>query len=241
MKTSLSQEQEAFCRRTFEAISHELRTPLANLWGRLEAMEDGLWPSDSIHLAECIADVERLTRFVERIEGLMDEDKSLRLPASSIRLDKLMEHLCSSVEKDFQLQGVTLKWTCDQILCRGEEIKLETALNELLLNALQYTPPGGKVVVQGENLILEGRHWIQIQVTDTGCGISPEDLSHLFELFYRADRSRCSTTGGAGLGLAICQNIVHQHGGSIQVESCQGKGTEFRIILPQQPMQETSL
>jgi two-component system, OmpR family, sensor histidine kinase BaeS len=101
-------------------------------------------------------------------------------------------------------------------------------LNNLIGNALRHTPAGGEVIISARRA---GGH-IQFEVTDTGEGINPEDLPHVFERFYRGEKSRNRDTGGSGLGLAIARGIVRAHGGEIRVESQPGAGTTFQISLP---------
>ena len=105
---------------------------------------------------------------------------------------------------------------------------LRHVLRNLLSNALTYTPSGGRITVAARE-IGEG---IEVVVEDTGTGIPPEDLPHIFERFYRADHSRSRATGGAGLGLAIARQFVEVHGGRIQVSSEQGQGARFTFTLP---------
>jgi two-component system sensor histidine kinase BaeS len=101
-------------------------------------------------------------------------------------------------------------------------------LRNLLCNAMTHTPSGGEIAITART---EGR-WIAICVRDTGTGIAEEDLAHVFDRFYRADRSRSRATGGAGLGLAIVKQLVEAHGGQIEVESAVGKGAQFTFSLP---------
>jgi signal transduction histidine kinase len=111
---------------------------------------------------------------------------------------------------------------------RGDADKLRQALVALLDNALKYTPPEGSIAL---SLSVDDTHAF-LRVSDTGIGILPEDLPHIFERFYRADRARSRDRGGSGLGLAIAQSIVEEHGGSIEAESAPGKGSAFTITLP---------
>ena len=101
-------------------------------------------------------------------------------------------------------------------------------LRNLLNNGLTHTGPGGEIAVTGQ---VEGQ-WVEVSIRDTGVGIAPQDLPHVFERFYRGDKSRSRATGGAGLGLAIAKQLVEAHGGRIAVESEVGRGTEFTFTLP---------
>lgn len=133
-----------------------------------------------------------------------------------------------------QAESLGLRWQCDlpgpagKWLVRGEAALLRQAVENLLRNALQYTPAGGTVQVS-----LEGRHpWVYIHVKDTGIGIPPEHLPHLFERFYRVDTARARHTGGFGLGLALAHQIVTAHRGSLRVASQVGEGSVFTVELP---------
>ena len=101
-------------------------------------------------------------------------------------------------------------------------------LNNLVSNALRYTPPGGSVFIQAERL----PGMVVVTIRDTGEGIAPEDLPHVFERFYRGEKSRSRASGGAGLGLAIVKGIVEAHGGTISVKSIPEAGTDFTFTLP---------
>ena len=114
--------------------------------------------------------------------------------------------------------------------------RIGQVLRNLLENALTYTPPGGRITVAalrgGFGGSGESRDWVELSVADTGAGIAAADLPHVFDRFYRADRSRSRATGGAGLGLAIAKQMVEAHGGRIRVDSEIDRGTVFALTLP---------
>lgn len=222
-------------------LSHEFRAPLANLVSRLEAMEDGLWPADSIHLKGCRDDVNRLIRLVERIEAVARADSMESPRKALIRLDHVVAGACASHDADFVARGISLSWDCDPIPIRADEVCLGTVFSELLANAAQATPRGGCVEISATTFLVDGIPHVRVLVSDTGQGIGPSDLPHVFEKFYRVDPSRSSLTGGPGLGLALCHSLIRQHGGTIAVESRLGEGSEFRIDLPQFNPEETIL
>ena len=114
------------------------------------------------------------------------------------------------------------------LVIQGDAFFLEQALGNLVQNALAHTPPGGGVTVSA----IRHKQEIQIRVADTGSGIAPEHLPHLFDRYYRADSARARSTGGFGLGLAIVKSIVQAHGGQIWVESTVGQGTSLTVVLP---------
>ena len=220
-------------------LSHELRAPLANLSARLEAMEDGLWPADSTHLKGCRDDVTRLIRLVERIEAVARAE-SMESPCGSLfRLDHVVARACSGQDATFQSRGVALFWECEPIPVRADEGSLGIVLSELLVNAAQATSPGGRVTVGAKSCMVGGQPHVEIRISDTGRGISPEALPRLFEKFFRVDPSRSTQTGGMGLGLSLCECLIRQHGGTIHVESRLGEGSDFWIDLPQFRTKET--
>jgi signal transduction histidine kinase len=116
----------------------------------------------------------------------------------------------------------------DQALVIGDRDRLKQLMLNLVSNALKFTPEGGRVDVQ----VAAANGEIEVLVNDSGRGIGPEDLPHVFERFYRADRSRTRGSGGTGLGLAIAKHIVEAHGGRISVSSQPNAGTTFKVTLP---------
>jgi signal transduction histidine kinase len=110
----------------------------------------------------------------------------------------------------------------------GDRIALERVMTNLVENAVRYSPAGENVTVR----VSKSPPWIEIQVIDTGGGIAPEHLPHLFERFYRVDKARSRAHGGSGLGLSIVKALVEAHGGSVSVESAVGKGSTFTVRLP---------
>jgi signal transduction histidine kinase len=115
----------------------------------------------------------------------------------------------------------------DDLWVKGDAHKLEQLIGNLVGNAIKYTPDGGTITL---SLFQEG-DWARLEVTDTGIGISPEHLPHIFDRFYRVDKARSRAGGGTGLGLAIVKGIVLQHGGKVEVTSELGKGSTFTVWL----------
>jgi signal transduction histidine kinase len=123
----------------------------------------------------------------------------------------------------------TSTWICKRTLAvEGDEVKLRELFLNLLDNAMRYTPPGGSLTLS----LTRRKNRACITVKDTGIGIPPEHLPHIFKRFYRVEQARFYNEGGAGLGLAICQGIVDLHGGKIEVESQPGVGSTFFVLLP---------
>ncbi|HEU5016318.1 MAG TPA: ATP-binding protein [Roseiflexaceae bacterium] len=217
-------------RRFVADVSHELRTPLAAMQGNLDVLARGV-ARDPALLDESITDmrreVSRLIRMVNDLLLLAQSDAGNPIRHEPVELDTLV----LEVHRDLRglSNGVLLKiGEEDQVTVDGDRDRLKQALLNLGINAIQHTPPGGSVTL---NLRAENG-MAQLSVTDTGAGIAPDDLPHIFDRFYRADRARTSRSGGAGLGLAIVKWIAEAHGGRVQVESAPGRGSTFTLVLP---------
>jgi len=210
-------------------VSHELRTPLTVIKGNVDLMRR-MKQFDGESLSNIDQEAGRLTRLVGGLLLLTQADSGkLTLNKQPIELDTL---LLEVFQETRILAGnkVRLKITdIDQIQLNGDRDRLKQVLLNLMANAIQYTPQGGDVMMGLARIGDQAR----IIVRDTGPGISSEDLPYIFDRFYRAEKSRTrSTSPGFGLGLSIAKWIVENHGGTINVESKEGKGTTFAIWLP---------
>jgi two-component system OmpR family sensor kinase len=230
-------------RRFVADVSHELRTPLAAMQGNLEVLDRGA-ARDPELLAESLADmrreVARLIRMANDLLLLAQSEAGVQLRHEPVELDTLL----LEVHRELRplANGVQLKiGEEDQIIVQGDRDRIKQALLNLGVNALQHTPSGGSVTLS----LARQEELAALSVTDSGTGINAEDLRHIFERFYRADRSRSRNRGGAGLGLAIVKWIAEAHNGQVAVESSLGSGSRFTILLPlidQTPIhQETGL
>jgi signal transduction histidine kinase len=210
-------------------VSHELRTPLTVIKGNVDLLRrmDRIDP-ESLDTIEDESD--RLTRLVGAL--LLEtqaESGQLPLHFSLLELDTLLLEVFKEM-RVLARNRVNLKLAeIDQIQVNGDRDRLKQVMINLVSNAVKYTPQGGEVFVSLGRVGGNAR----IIVRDTGSGIPPEDLPHIFERFYRAEKSRTrSRVGGFGLGLSIAQWIVNHHGGRIEVDSTEGSGTTFCIYLP---------
>ncbi len=213
-------------------VSHELRTPLAAMQGNLEILSRGACRNPEI-LEEAIGDMRRetarLIRMVNDLLVIAQSDTRRQIRSEDVELDTLLLEVYRELRP---LAGaVTLRIGAeDQVLITGDRDRLKQALLNLGVNAIQHTPPGGSVT-----LGLERRDGLVcVSVSDTGEGISEDDLPHIFDRFYRADRSRSRHSGGAGLGLAIVRWVAEAHKGSVTVASIPERGSTFAIWLPLQ-------
>ncbi len=227
-----SLEQSERLRRDMTAdIAHELRTPLAVMRGNLEAMLDGVYPLDGEHLRPVLNQVTLLTRLVEDLRILaLAEAGQLPLQKQLVDLGVLIQGTLASFEAQAAAQQVVLRADLDPQLPPVEidPDRLQQTIGILISNALRYTPSRGSITVAAQS----EPSCITVRVTDTGSGIAPEDVPHVFDRFYRADKSRARESGGSGLGLAIAKSIVEAHGGTMAVRSEQGRGTDFWMTLP---------
>ncbi|KEO83116.1 sensor histidine kinase [Tumebacillus flagellatus] len=224
------QKQDMLRRNLTSDVAHELRTPLTTLKGHLEALIDGIWTPSKQRFETLHAEVERLIGLVSSLSKLNEaESDSLDLNRQQVDLARLTRLTVELVQPSYRQKGVQLDCHADSMipLCTDPD-KWKQILLNLLDNALKYTPETGRVTV---TVALRDETAL-VQVADTGVGIAEEHLPYLFERFYRADRSRNRSTGGAGIGLAIVKKYVQALGGSLHVESNPGDGTLFEIHLP---------
>lgn len=216
-------------------VAHELRTPLSLVRGHLEAMLDGVYELNRDNVATAYEETLVLTRLVDDLRELaLAEAGRLQLELDDVDLADLVARVTDSFQTPAAEHQISLRTELpdDPLFVRGDEQRLRQVLINLLSNALRYTPAGGQVTVSARMQNSNGRPEVQVSVSDTGSGISPEDLPNIFERFYRADKSRARTSGGSGLGLSIARQIVQAHGGQITVASQPGQGATFTFTLP---------
>jgi signal transduction histidine kinase len=221
--------------RAFVAnAAHELRSPLASLRTLAEvALTHDRTPEE---YRECLADIiegcEGLGVLVNQLLLLAEGEASLVGAMGAVRLDQLAARAVDMFGGTAEVRGVKLRTgSVAPTTARGNETHLRQVVNNLIDNAIKFTPAGGTVEVEVRPA--SGDRPAVLRVRDTGVGISAEDLPHVFERFYRADKSRTrGQWGGYGLGLSICQAIVSAHGGEIQLTSRPGQGTTVTVLLP---------
>ena len=212
-------------------IAHELRTPLSILQGNVEAMLDGVLPNHTQNLNSLHEETLLLARLIEDLRTLsLAETGALKFRPQDNSFKDLARKVIGEFQTQFAAKNITVApiFPSDLPPVRADAERTAQVIRNLLSNALQYTPEGGKVSVQ-----LSGGHdGITLSVTDNGSGIPAEDLGHVYERFYRVDRSRSRDTGGSGLGLAIVKQLVEAQGGHVRAESTAGKGSTFSFCLP---------
>jgi histidine kinase len=226
-------EIESMRRRLIGDVSHELRTPLTAIKGSMEGLMDGVLPANEETFQQIHTEADRLSRLVDDLQELS------RVEAHAYQLDiqpldvfsiarTVIKRLTPQAESKRLSLGFELPPDLPRVL--ADEDRLIQILTNLMGNALQYAPDGGSVTISAKQM----NHQIQISVRDTGIGISPEHLSHVFDRFYRIDKSRSRRAGGgSGIGLTIARALVEAHGGRIWAESPgSGQGSTFSFTLP---------
>ena len=222
---------EARRRELLADVAHELRTPLSTIGGYVEGLTDQtLAPGPEI-LARMSADVRRLQRLVSDLEELSRLEAAFELKLSNVAPAHIVAAGAERLQPQAEAKGLDLSVQVEPHLpaVRIDPDRIQQVLLNLVGNAIQYTPAHGRITVSAHRE--DG--WIRIDVADTGAGIAAEHLPHIFERFYRADRSRARTGGGSGLGLTIARHLVDAHGGRIWAESPgPGRGATFSFTLP---------
>jgi signal transduction histidine kinase len=221
-------------RNLVAAVSHDLRTPLTSIRAMTEALTD-----------EVVTDPETIQRYyrtirtqIESLSGLINDlfelsqldTEEIELHLEPVNLNDLVSDVLESMQAQARSGGVTLEgiFSEDLPLVRAETSKVQRVLDNLVQNAIRHTPAGGTISL-ATRAVPDG---VQVDVTDTGEGVVPQDIPHLFDQFFRGERSRSRETGGSGLGLTIARRIVEAHQGRIWVESQPGQGARFSFVLP---------
>ncbi len=235
-------EQAEAMRRDFVAnVSHEIRTPLTVLSGFVETLQSlpltleeqhrylGLMSTQAHRMQSLVEDLLTLSR----LEGSPSPGYQASLPLSQLMAVCQQEALALSALLDGIDTPQNVKFSTDRSLSHavilGEARELQSALSNLVSNAVRYTPAGGRIEVTAE--VISNGH-LQLKIKDTGPGIAAEHLPRLTERFYRVDRSRSRESGGTGLGLAIVKHVMQRHDGQLSIHSVLGQGSCFTLTLP---------
>ena len=211
-------------------IAHELRTPLTCLQGNLEAMLDGVMDVTPERLASCHEEIVRISKLVQDINLLTKlESEQPKLYKSYFDLATLLQTVAEQFEQSARDKHIVLEKSFVSIQVFADYDRLKQVFINLLSNAVKYTDKG--IITLAVSPVTDTSA-CEITVADTGIGMSKEDISRVFERFYRSDKSRNRNTGGAGIGLTIAATIITAHGGNIKAESELGKGSMFHITIP---------
>lgn len=228
-------EEERLRQEFIANASHELKTPTMAIGSVVEALQAGAAKDPEL----CQQFLNSLEKLVERQTGLLQDLLDItRLDGSrqgkwhdEVNLMQVIGDAIEQIRPQAEKKELVFKNMADTdgLTTPGNAIQLQRALVNILTNAVNYTPSLGSITVSTK---VHDKEEVEIRIEDTGVGIDPSDLPHIFERFYRADKTRTRQTGGTGLGLAITREILYRHHGTIDVESTVGKGSIFKITLP---------
>jgi two-component system sensor histidine kinase BaeS len=220
--------QEELRKRLTTDIAHELRSPLAVIKSQLEGISDGVLEPTVERLGRLDGEIMRLTKLIDDLGELTAVENELyKLNRKSLNASQLVTEIVEDFELLYEQNGLSLIKEIEQNLFLSlDEERFKQILVNLLSNAYKYTDSGSVAI-----RLYQDKQTIVMEVEDTGIGISQTDLPFIFERFYRVDPSRSRQTGGAGIGLAIVEQLVKSHGGKIVATSILGKGTKIQVIL----------
>ncbi|MGH4030062.1 sensor histidine kinase [Actinomycetota bacterium Odt1-20B] len=222
-------------------VAHELRTPLSNIRGWLEAAQDGLADPDPAFVSSLLEEAVQLQHIIDDLQDLAQADAdALRLHPEPVRVTELLTQVAAAHQVRADAADVELKVTAPggpPVALTADPVRLRQAVGNLVSNAVRHTPEGGTVELRAyAEQLADG--WesglVVVEVADSGSGIPAADLPHVFDRFWRAEKSRNRRTGGSGLGLAIVRKLAEAHGGSASAVSTEGEGSVFTLRLPAQ-------
>jgi two-component system OmpR family sensor kinase/two-component system sensor histidine kinase BaeS len=212
-------------------IAHELRTPLTVLRGKLEGILDGIYPADQEHIVPALEETYLLERLVDDLRLLtLAESRQLPFEKKELDLNDLSRHVISLFQAQAEENKIHLELEGDEIHPQAllDPQRTEQVIGNLIGNALRYVPEGGRVWVD----VRRDGDTVLVSVNDNGPGVPEDELPHLFNRFWRGDKSRARASGGAGLGLAIARQLVEAQGGRISAANLPGGGLQVRCEFP---------
>lgn len=227
-------------------VSHELRTPLTSLRAYIEALNEGAWKDPKIapqFLDVTQKETERMIRMINDLLSLSRMDRgTAKMELEWINFNDFFNHILNRFDmmikanKDKQTKKYTIKreFTSQDLWAEVDPDKMMQVIDNIMNNAIKYSPDGGVITAR----LWQANNKMIISISDQGLGIPSQDLTKIFDRFYRVDKARSRAQGGTGLGLAISKEIVEAHHGRIWADSAEGKGSTFYISLPYEPMVE---
>ena len=226
------EEAESLRRNLLADVAHELRTPVTVIQGNLRAILDDVYPLEKEEVARLFEQTRLLTRLIDDLRELAQAEASqLSLNLTKVDVAALVKETAVSFQPIAKSQQIELHAELLGYLptIQADGARLRQSLHNLVDNALRHTPKNGRILLQVEQI----KDSVHIRVQDSGRGMTPEQISHVFDRFYRADPSRSRESGGSGLGLAIVRAIAKAHGGSVTaVSPGLGQGSLFTMALP---------
>ena len=214
-------------------ISHELKTPVSVIKGYASTLgrDDVEWDARTVHNGMAVIE-EETNKLTELIDNMLDVSRlqigTFKLDFGPVAMDQLIEKVAEKFRPQTAIHQIAVEFPPDFPVIQGDARRLGQVLDNLISNAIKYSPEGGMITVRGKELT----NGVQISVSDEGIGLDPAKQEMVFERFYRVDNALTRDTQGAGLGLYIVRSILEAHGGHIWVESEPGRGTTFNFELP---------
>ena len=221
------ERQDQLRRRLVADVAHELRTPIAVPQAWVEAMLDGIAEMTTANLSALLDEVLRLSRIVRDLEVLASSDVAgLTMQFQRVDLAEVASAAVVSVEARVTNAGLALVPQLERAFVNGDRERLHQVIANLLANAIKFTPAGGSVSLS----VGPSGQMVRLVVEDTGVGIPPDELPHVFDRFWRGHAATGMT--GSGIGLAVVAGLVQAHGGKVEATSSGGKGARFVVALP---------
>jgi signal transduction histidine kinase len=210
-------------------VSHELRTPITVIQGNVEGIIDGLYPADETRLKSILEETQILSRLVDDLRTMaLAESGSLQLKREPTELAVFIQEVVSGFESQTKEKDIHVKLSLTDVdSINVDPLRIHEVLNNILSNALRYTPRGGEIKVGMTEAGSGLERSVTVTVQDSGSGIESEELLHIFDRFYKS-----SDSGGMGLGLSIAKYIIEAHRGKIWAESAAGQGTRISFTIP---------
>jgi two-component system OmpR family sensor kinase/two-component system sensor histidine kinase BaeS len=212
-------------------IAHELRTPLTVIRGKLEGIVDGVYAADEEHVIPVLEETYLLERLVEDLRLLtLAESRQLHFEYRDVDLNQLAAKMTGLFQGEAEEKGIRLSVepAAETASAHVDPQRTEQVLSNIVSNALRYTPEGGDVLVT----VTKAAGRVILSVSDNGPGVPEQDIAHMFDRFWRGEKSRSRASGGAGLGLAIARQLVEAQGGEIHAENLPEKGLKVQISFP---------
>jgi histidine kinase len=226
------EQTETRRRQLIGDVSHELRTPLTSIKGAMEGLVDGVLEPSPELFSQLQKEADRLNRLVEDLQELSRiESGAYPLEARPADIAVLVSITIKRLSSEALKKKITVELRLGSLpKVLADEDRIVQVLTNLLANAIQYTPEKGRVEISA----IQSGNFVQVSVSDSGLGIDPDHLPHVFDRFFRVDRSRSRANGGgSGIGLTVSKSLIEAHGGRIWAESAgEGKGSTFSFTLP---------
>jgi two-component system sensor histidine kinase BaeS len=222
--------EEAIRKQWAADVAHDLRTPIAAVRAQLEGMRDGVLSLTGERVGKNLDEILRIESLVDDLAELTRlESPEMKLRTVAVSAERCCRDLEARFERDFRAKGIAAEWGCGALTLFADEGLLLRAISNFITNAVRHTPEGGRIRVSFE----EAAGGFAVRVFNTGEAIPKEEVERIFQRLYRGERSR--GTPGAGLGLTISLKIAELHGGTVKVESEDGRGTTLIMTLPRVP------